>query len=410
MCIIGNNLFAREFHRWNDNTVSDHPRNPTAQPAALNSIQGVSTPTQPESSETVLGDRFLLAELLGSGGSGRVFAATDLQLERRVAVKVFSPTIVSGTDGVRARKETTILAGLSHPALVTLHDAQLEHDPPYIVMQLIDGPTLADAIANGDSSAKLARAVAINVAGALDVVHSSGIVHRDIKPSNILLSRTEDGHQPVLADFGIAVEMDATRITQPGITIGTAAYLSPEQVKGYSPSPAGDIYSLGLVLIEALTGERAFPSASAHATMLARLDTDPSLPQDLPGGWRAMLTAMTAARPEQRPSGRQVVEMAESLSQDAYFPQPATASTAKLTEPMPASPATPRPDKSRNPARRVIASISLGVVALVIAVIIVATVNLNQPTAAQPSPTPTLPALEEPLQSHMQELLDAVTP
>ena len=177
-------------------------------------------------------------------------------------------------------------------------------------MEYVDGPTLSARLAAGPlPPPEEIAALAVDIAEALHVVHEKGVVHRDIKPSNVLLWNSplpDRAFRAKLADFGIARLLDSTRVTVPGTVIGTAAYLAPEQVRGEEPSPAADIYSLGLMLIEALTGKRAFAAALGHEALIARLTVSPTIPDEVSGGWRTLLTAMTASNPARRPTALQV--------------------------------------------------------------------------------------------------------
>ena len=166
-------------------------------------------------------------------------------------------------------------------------------------MELVQGGTLANRITpNGMPPADVAR-VGAAVAGALAAVHSYGLVHRDIKPANILISRTGEVK---LSDFGIARELEAERLTSAADVIGTAAYLSPEQARGAQVGPPTDVYALGLVLLESLTGRREYPG-SAVESAVARLLRDPVVPPTLPGSWPTLLRAMTQSEPGQAPDG-----------------------------------------------------------------------------------------------------------
>ncbi|WPO88408.1 protein kinase [Herbiconiux sp. KACC 21604] len=271
----------------------------------------------PESSPTtgeLLDGRYLLDSRIGSGGMGVVYRARDETLGRTVAVKVFRESAV---EDARTTTEMRFLASLNHAALVTLYDAQMAGDRPhYLVMECVEGPTLRQRLERGALGRKEAATMARDLAEALHVVHQSGIVHRDIKPSNVLLRPSHlpgEEYRAKLADFGIALLVDATRLTAPGTLIGTAAYLSPEQVRGAAATPASDVYSLGLVLLEALTGERAFPQTATHETALARLSRDPVVPGSLGYGWKSLLSAMTAREPSARPSALDVVVAAGEL-------------------------------------------------------------------------------------------------
>jgi hypothetical protein len=235
-----------------------------------------------------------------------VYRARDTQLDRIVAVKVFPAGEAS--DDARREAEAQTLARLNHPNLVTLFDAHLAPpgaaEPSYIVMELVDGPSLRDELDRGRLPAEEVGVLAAELAEALVSVHAAGVVHRDLKPANILLALTGLPSQPYrgkLADFGIAHLVGSERITTDGVVIGTAAYLSPEQARGAEPGPPSDIYALGLILIEALSGERAFAGTPAEG-IGARLVLDASIPAGLPAAWEQLLRDMTARDPEARPN------------------------------------------------------------------------------------------------------------
>ncbi|MBI5160829.1 MAG: serine/threonine protein kinase [Micrococcales bacterium] len=245
----------------------------------------------------LLDGRYRLRERLGVGGMASVYRAEDEQLGRTVAIKLFSPGVLSDTR--RQESEARALAGLSDPGLVTLFDAALEGENPHLVMEFIDGEDLAGHLRRGPMPAAGVAELLRSVGGGLAHAHARGLVHRDVKPANILIPRLEGAPRARLADFGIARLVDGTRLTTLGSVLGTAAYLSPEQVAGSAIGPASDVYSLGLVLLEALTGVRAFPGTSAEAA-LARVHAQPEIPAGVPPAWRALLRAMTASRPEER--------------------------------------------------------------------------------------------------------------
>lgn len=285
-------------------------------------------PVRGASQGRALDDRYALGALLGSGGVAQVYRARDLLLERDVAVKLFGPGIdPHGPE--RERAEMRTVAGLSHPNLVTVHDAGTDtrQQPPraYLVMALIDGPSLLERLRAGPMSAEVVRRLASDVASALAYVHSRGVVHRDVKPANILLD--QDG-QAYLADFGIAQTIGADALTAAGDTLGTAAYLSPEQVRGHDVSTAADVYAFGLVLLEALTGEREYPGTTAE-TALARLSRPPHVAGRVPDSWRALLSAMTATDPPARPTAREVYSV---LTQEISAPGIARQDDRHLTQ------------------------------------------------------------------------------
>ncbi|GGS26438.1 MULTISPECIES: protein kinase domain-containing protein [Actinokineospora] len=241
----------------------------------------------------LLDGRYRLDGVIGRGGMADVHRATDVRLNRAVAVKLFH----SATE--RSTLEARLLAGLSHPGLVRVYDAAPENDRPYLVMQLVDGPTLRRCLdTTGALDLRFTARLGTRLADALAYVHAHGVVHRDMKPANVLLDR--DG-TCFLTDFGIARAMGSARLTSAGHCIGTAAYLAPEQLRGENVGPAADIYSLGLVLLECLTGSPEYDGSDLEAAV-ARLSRPPRLPAWLPPVWTATLAAMTARDPQHRPS------------------------------------------------------------------------------------------------------------
>lgn len=265
----------------------------------------------------LLAGRYRLIERIGAGGMGRVYRARDELLGRDVALKLFFQGEGGEADAARRASEARVLASLNHPCLVTLYDAQVTAaDQAYLVMELIDGPTLRHVIEDGPIDPSDVARLLQDLAGGLAAVHRAGVVHRDVKPSNVLL-RSEPGSRPlyraVLADFGVAHLVDGGRLTTPGTVIGTAAYLAPEQVHGGEPTTASDVYALGLLTLEALSRLHPFGTHSAPATLLARLSREPEMPADLGERWRDLLTAMTAREPDDRPSAEEVEERAAQL-------------------------------------------------------------------------------------------------
>ncbi len=230
-----------------------------------------------------------------------VYEAEDRLLQRQVAVKLFRAAAAS--DRARFDAEIVVLAALNHPGLVQVYDAGDQDGDAYVVLELIEGPTLAARLERGGPVPPIEVAdLGIQVADALAYVHERGVVHRDVTPSNVLCG--SDG-RPRLADFGIARLVDTTRITAAATAVGTAAYMAPEQVQGLDVTPAADVYSLGLVLLEMLTGRRAF-TGGPQEVAVARLARDPDIGTGVPGAWRDLLRAMTQRAASDRPSAAAV--------------------------------------------------------------------------------------------------------
>ncbi|WP_159618446.1 serine/threonine-protein kinase [Arthrobacter zhaoguopingii] len=263
--------------------------------------------------DVLLAERYQTTDLLGVGGAASVYRAVDRNLQRDVAVKVFQPTTADDDDYRRQHTETLLLSTLNHPGLVTLHDAGLHQDEDgrttgFLVMELVDGEDLRKLLKKGPLAPAAVAQVGADLADALAYIHSHGVVHRDVKPANILMFHSGDNDTrlyPKLTDFGIARMVDSTMATAVGATIGTANYLSPEQAQSGNIDERSDIYSLGLVLLECLTGDKAFPGPVVEAA-LARLLRDPEIPEWLGADWASLLTSMTARNPQDRPDAHEV--------------------------------------------------------------------------------------------------------
>lgn len=260
--------------------------------------------------EPLLEDRYRLLRLIGSGGVAEVFEANDERLLRRVAIKRFRGDAADELQ--RHESEMRMLAQLDHPALVTVYDAGSDPDDrPFLVMQLIEGTTLASELARrGALPLEQVADWGATLAAGLAYVHGQGVVHRDVKPANVLLGRDGRVH---LADFGIARLVDSAAVTRAGDVVGSPAYFSPEQVAGELVGPAADVYALGLLLLECLTGKREFEGPAMEAAM-ARLARDPEIPASLPIQWQSLLTAMLARTPTQRPLASEVSSRLTALS------------------------------------------------------------------------------------------------
>ncbi len=228
----------------------------------------------------VLGGRYRLVELLGQGGMATIYRATDSQLGRDVAVKVLHPEYGRDPDFVaRFRQEAHAAASLSHPGIVSVYDFGTDDAGPYLVMELVDGEDLAALLRrNGPLPPRQAARLVAEVARALDAAHDRGIVHRDVKPGNIMLTAT--GRVKV-TDFGIARAWADAGLTLPGTTLGSVHYFSPEQALGEPTTAASDVYSLGIVLYELLTGRRPWEGDSAASVAMARISAPPPRVSDV---------------------------------------------------------------------------------------------------------------------------------
>ncbi|WP_411071448.1 serine/threonine-protein kinase [Streptomyces sp. cmx-4-25] len=277
----------------------------------------------------LLAGRYRLGESIGRGGMGKVWRAHDEVLHRVVAVKELTAgRFVAEADRLvlhaRTQKEARAAARITHPGVVTVHDV-LEHDArPWIVMQYVDGPSLADAAKeSGTVEPREAARIGLHVLGALRAAHAAGVLHRDVKPGNILLAR--DG-RVLITDFGIAaIEGDST-ITRTGEIVGSIDYLAPERVKGADPGPASDLWSLGATLYTAVEGTSPFRRGSPISTMQAVVTEEPPHPEKA-GALAPVIVALLRKDPKRRPradeAGRMLLEAMEGrapASAQAYVP------------------------------------------------------------------------------------------
>ncbi|MEI8332993.1 MAG: Stk1 family PASTA domain-containing Ser/Thr kinase [Chloroflexota bacterium] len=252
---------------------------------------------------TVLNGRYELLEPIGDGGMATIWRAGDRRLGRDVAVKLMRPEYGRDPDFVvRFRQEAQSAASLAHPNVVGVFDAGESQEGPYIVMELVAGEDLASLLRrNGSLPPRQAARIAAEVADALEAAHASGLVHRDVKPGNILISM--DGRVRV-TDFGIARALAEAQLTLPGTTLGSVHYFSPEQAQGAQATPASDIYSLGIVLYEMLTGRRPWEGDSAAAVAVARVRTDAPPPSEIRPGIPVALEVIDLRALDRDPAAR----------------------------------------------------------------------------------------------------------
>jgi eukaryotic-like serine/threonine-protein kinase len=378
---------------------------------------------------SVVNGRYRVTGLIGRGGMASVYRAQDLELPREVALKLMPSGSASLEEMLRQRNEIATLASLNHPALVTLFDAGTEKfrtekistgklpaaERTFLVMELVDGPNLRQLLAQSLPHDQIAH-IAADIAEALHYMHDKGIVHRDIKPANILLAPCvlpDRRFRAKLADLGIAKLIDSEHLTSAGIIVGSANYLSPEQARGGDVGPASDVYSLGLVLLEALTGHKAFPGTGME-TVSARLAAQPAVPTSLGGGWVKLLTAMTALDPDLRPPPLEVARATEEFLR--ANPTAGTAeqvATEVLTEAaVPPSPTAPRPPSvpqrlGRTARRRATLIAAAGIVSVAAAAGVISWTTTAQ---QQAGPTVSYPTVSGSLGLHLKELQRNVVP
>ena len=269
------------------------------------------------------GGRYRVERRLGVGGMASVFLGHDAELDRPVAIKMLNEA-ASEDEDFRQRfvREARLAARLAHPNIVAIFDTGQDDGRPFIVMEYVDGETLADVLAReGRLSPERVVDLALQACGGLDHAHTAGLVHRDVKPGNLLV-RADGGLK--IVDFGIARAAEATRITEVGTILGTAAYLAPEQAAGEEVTPATDIYALGAVMYEALAGERpyAFDTLPELVRKQAEEPVRPlrELARDIPAALEAVVLRCLARRPEERPAS--AAELAGELARAT--PEPPT--------------------------------------------------------------------------------------
>lgn len=326
-----------------------------------------------------LGGRYELRGVLGRGGMAEVHDGWDTRLSRPVAIKLLYPALAA--DEVTRRRfenEARAAAALNHPNIVAVHDSGEDNGTPYIVMERLPGPTLADEIEAGPLSAERVRWVLADLLGALTAAHAAGILHRDIKPGNVLITASGTAK---LADFGIA-KTDGAAHTRVGMVFGTANYLSPQRITGRPASPSDDLYALGVLGYEALTRQLPFERDHPVATMRAVLE-EPLMPIGM-------------LRPDVDPALIQVLERA--MSRDpAYRFADAAAMRAALHAAPPTRPATlmlPAPPPPPPPPRRSRTRMALLTAGLLAGVILAAVLLISDPPPQRAPVTPVTTSVE----------------
>ncbi|MGI5377590.1 serine/threonine-protein kinase [Streptomyces sp. CA-251387] len=303
-----------------------HPDNPYAAPTQVVPQQGTParpSPPDPGTGRLIAGRYRLLAKL-GHGGMGTVWRAKDETVDREVAVK--EPRVPDHLpererDNVfeRMRREARAAARLDHPAVVNVHDVAVVDGRPWIVMELVQGRSLGDALQEGTLGAREAARIGLEVLGALEAAHAAGILHRDVKPDNVLLGRHD---RVVLTDFGIAQIEGETNLTDTGGFVGSPEYIAPERVLGQRPGPASDLWSLGVVLYAATEGVSPFRRSNTPATLQSVLNAVPAPPASAQGPLAEAINGLLQKDPARRPNAAQTRAL---LEQAANPPAPVAA-------------------------------------------------------------------------------------
>lgn len=284
-----------------------------------------------------LSGRYRLQRLIATGGMGQVWEAVDSRLGRRVAVKVLKQEYSSDPEFIeRFRAEARTVAMLNHPGIAAVHDyGETEMDgegrTAYLVMELVNGEPLNSVIKRtGRLSLRHALDMLEQTGRALQVAHAAGLVHRDVKPGNILITPTG---QVKLTDFGIAKAVDAAPVTQTGMVMGTAQYIAPEQALGEDATAASDVYSLGVVGYEAVSGKRPFAGDGALTVAMKHIKEQPApLPPDLPPNVRELIEITLVKNPGMRyRSGGQFADAVAAVRSGRRPPRPNSAPTIKAT-------------------------------------------------------------------------------
>lgn len=356
--------------------------------------------------EQLILDRYRLIERLASGGSAEVWRAHDEQLDRPVAVKRLHPHLLPDEPSrKRLAAEARAAAGLSHPVVVGIYDVDATGESPALVMELVDGESLSARIdRDGTLSAREAAAVTADLAEALYHAHQRGVIHRDVKPGNVLLAA--DGRTR-LVDFGIAhsLSIAAERLTVTGTVIGTLHAMAPEQLAGGPITPRTDLYGLGVVLHEALTGHSPYAATSPVALAEAQRSGPPNMGSIDPG-LAAVIAACLAHDPADRPlhAGALAAALRDWLAGDptaalAMAPvMPLDVDTAAITQPIPVVAPVPAaaPVAASGPPRRESRAFSIAMLTALGALVVIATLGLANiglgggALDAQPSTSPTV--------------------
>ncbi len=350
----------------------------------------------------LLGDRYELQSVLASGGMGRVWRARDTLLQRPVAVKVLRSEFTGDPAFLgRFRAEAQHTAVLQHPNIAALYDyGELDQDGErlaYLVMELVEGESLASLLAR-ERRLDVAQTLGIlrSTAAGLAAAHAAGVVHRDVKPGNVLLG---PAGVVKITDFGIAWSASSVPLTQTGQVIGTAQYLSPEQAMGGKATPASDVYALGAVAYECLTGRRVFDGENSVQIAVKQIREQPEpLPAELPGNVRGLVERALSKDPAERfPDGAALLATVDDVLSGRPPVPPARTRTAVLPVPLGAAtppPATPGPASAVRVGVRMLVG-ALAVLTLLAVAVLIVRASGQSSAGAGSTPETTAPATVE---------------
>jgi predicted Ser/Thr protein kinase len=335
------NPHAAVPHPDNPYAAVPHPDNPYAAPTQVVPPQAAPPQAVPQAEPKpqpapdpgtgrLIAGRYRLLAKLGHGGMGTVWRAKDETVDREVAVKEpripdHLPDRERANAFERMRREARAAARLDHPAVVNVHDVAVVDGQPWIVMELVRGRSLGDALQEGTLGVREAAKIGLEVLGALEAAHAAGILHRDVKPDNVLLGRHD---RVVLTDFGIAQIEGETNLTDTGGFVGSPEYIAPERVLGQRPGPASDLWSLGVVLYAATEGVSPFRRSNTPATLQSVLNATPAPPASAQGPLAEAINGLLQKDPARRPNAAQVRDL---LERTANPPAPAPTQVVQIT-------------------------------------------------------------------------------
>ena len=332
----------------------------------------------------VLGGRYVLEQQIGKGGYGEVWHATDTVLSRPVAVKLLHSRYAQRNDALaRFRTEARHAGALSHENIAQVYDYVEPPDgqPPYLVMELVDGPSLEAVLADGPLDNSRTMDIVAQAAAGLQAAHAAGMVHRDVKPANLLLA---PGGTVKITDFGIAHTVGSVQVTATGELIGTPGYLAPERVTGEPATPASDLYSLGMVAYECLAGAPPFTGTALVVALAHRDRPLPPLPPSVTAGVGAFVLRLTAKDPANRLGSAAEAAVWAGLLRDGLGAGPATLPV------WPGSSSGPRQAVGRVRRRTFLAYACVAVAAVVVIVLasVIGFAATPHRASAQPSSSP----------------------